>query len=421
MANAFFRLRKAKSKKPEMLYLGYRFGSDQLIYSTGIKIAPKNWDFTKSRVKNVVEVWNKDEINGFIKDLADFTNSMANSYVAKKVEFTKSILKKELDNYINPPKESEAIGFFPFIDNFITDLETGKRLLEGNKIADPKTVQRYKTAKNSLLEFQGQIEKPLMFNDWTEELWTEYVGYLTFIKKFKINNIGFYQKQLKVLLKAARKAKLYNNGEWLDDTKILAENPVDVYLNEKELALIENYDLVGNERLERVRDLFLIGCNTGFRISDWQQVKKENIKTTLKGNPYIEIIPEKANATPPSTQLRPIVLKILEKYNGVLPTISEQKFNVYVKELCQLAGISEMVTTKHNIAGRIKIESFPKYTQVSSHTARRSFATNMYLDGIRSQLIMKATGHTTEKNFMKYLKLDNSGAVDAMAEHKLKG
>lgn len=420
MANAFYRLRKSKSKKPEIIYLGYRFGQDQLIYSTGVKVLPKHWDFTKSRVKNVVEVFNKDDINNFLKELADFVNSTANTYTARKLELTKAGLKQDIDNYLSPPMIEEVIGFFPFIEKFIDDLETGKRMLDGNKIADPKTVQRYKTAKNSLIEFEKHEQIKLMFDNWTEDLWNTYISYLTFVKTFKINNIGFYQKQLKILLKAARKAKLYTVGDWLDDVKILAENPVDVYLNKKEIALIEEKDLTGNERLDRVRDLFLIGYYTGFRISDWKQVKKSNIKITEAGNQFIEIFPEKGNATPPSTNLDPVVSRILDKYQDVLPTISEQKFNEYIKELCKLVGIKEEVTTRYIIAGRVKVEKFEKHTQISSHTARRSFATNMYLSGVEPYLIMKATGHSSAANFKKYLKLDNSGAVDAIADHQVK-
>ncbi|MCE7064026.1 site-specific integrase [Dyadobacter sp. CY326] len=437
--NVRFYIRNKKATTQQPIYLSYFLAKkSRLFYATGIKVHPKHWDNKLDKVKNIAvpiltvdnkhaheiaqcQQATKDNVNLYLSYLRDVVDKALSDAMVKHISPTKEYLEHCLNVYINPPKVEEAIGFFPFVEKFINDLETGKRLLDGNKIADPKTVQRYKTAKNSLFEFQGQIERVLVFDDWTEELWNEYTSYLTFIKKFKINNIGFYQKQLKILLKTARKARLYTVGEWLDDAKILAESPIDVYLNKKELELIENYDLAGNDRLDRVRDLFLIGCNTGFRISDWKQVKQENIKTTLAGNDYLEIMPEKAHATSPSTPLLPIVTRILEKYSGVLPVISEQKFNDYIKELCKLVGIVELVTTRHNIAGRIKIETFPKHTQISSHTARRSFATNMYLDGMRSQLIMKATGHTTEKNFIKYLKLNNSEAVDAMVEHKLKG
>src|SRR5690606_25117094 len=128
------------------------------------------------------------------------------------------------------------------------------------------------------------------------------------------NNIGFYQKQLLIFLKAGRKEKLID-ADWLDDMTILTENPIDVYLSKKELEKIEQQDLTDNPRLDRVRDLLLVGCNTGFRISDWSQIHPDNIKTTSEGNKYIEIIPDKENATAPSTPLFPIVERILNKYN----------------------------------------------------------------------------------------------------------
>ncbi|MCF2502585.1 site-specific integrase [Dyadobacter sp. CY107] len=407
---------------------------NRLFYPTGIKVHPKFWDSKMDKVKNVampeMTIDNKhvheiagyqqatrDNVNLYFSYLRTVVDEALSSAIVKRTPVTKEYLENALDAYNNPVVQPSRVSFFQFVDAFINDLESGKRMLDGNKIADPKTVQRYKTAKNNLLEFQVNQKVMLDFGNWTEEMWNDYIAFLTFVKKFKINNIGFYQKQVKVILKAARKAKLYTIGEWLDNAKILAESPVDVYLNKKELAILENYDLSNNERLERVRDLFLIGCNTGFRISDWKQVKKENIKKTASGNLYIEVVPEKSNATPPSCHLQNIVVRILDKYNGVLPTISEQKFNQYIKELCELVGIDELVTTKHIIAGRVTIELVNKYTQVSSHTARRSYATNMYLDGLPTYLIMKATGHGTEKNFIKYLKLDNSGAVDAMADH----
>ncbi|MBE9464715.1 tyrosine-type recombinase/integrase [Dyadobacter subterraneus] len=433
-----FYIRNKKGTTPQPIYLSFYIDKlNRLFYPTGVKVHPKHWDSKMDKVKNVAmpemtvdnkhvheiagyQQATKDNVNLYFSYLRTVVDKALSDALVGRISITKEYLEKALDDYNNPVIEPDTISFFQFIEKFINDLETGKRMLDGNKIADPKTVQRYKTAKNSLIEFEKHEQIKIMFDSWTEELWNTYISYLTFVKNFRINNIGFYQKQVKILLKAARKAKLYTVGDWLDDVKILAENPVDVYLNKKELALIEEKDLTGNERLDRVRDLFLIGCYTGFRISDWKQVKKSNIRITEAGNHFIEIFPEKGNATPPSTNLYPVVSRILDKYQDVLPTISEQKFNEYIKELCKLVGIKDEVTTRYIIAGRVKVEKFEKHTQISSHTARRSFATNMYLDGVEPYLIMKATGHSSAANFKKYLKLDNSGAVDAIADHKSK-
>ena len=161
----------------------------------------------------------------------------------------------------------------------------------------------------------------------------------------------------------------------------------------------------------------MIGLNTGFRVSDWYQVTLENIKVTDKDNAYIEITQTKTKTTA-TTPLRPIVKDIISKYNNELPIISEQKINAYLKELCMMAGINQKVKTTSTIEGGQQIDFFEKWEQVTTHTARRSFATNMFRDGVAPTIIMKATGHTTEKNFRKYLKLDNSDFMDMLAEHE---
>jgi len=420
MANAFFRLRKVKSKKPELIYLGFRFGKDQLIYSTGIKVLPKHWDFAKSRVKNVAEIVNKDEINSFLLNVSEFVNSVDSTYRIQRQVLTKDLLKHRLEEYFTPtpisgPNEND---FFEFIDGFISDLESGVRLLKGEKLADPKTVQRYRTARESLKQFESELPDSIKFSSWTEAFYKKYIHFLTFTKKYKINNIGFYQKQLFIYLRAARKEKLLE-ADWIEEKSVATESPIDVYWTKDELAAMMSLELDSKPSLSKVRDLAIVGAYTGFRISDWVKVRPANFKITGKGNRYIEIIPEKENSTPPSTPLNPIVETIVSKYGGVLPTISQQKFNEYLKELCKLAGQTESIKIKFVREGRTVIEEVEKWSQVSSHTCRRSFATNEYLDGTPSNLIMKATGHTSEKNFLKYLKLDNSGSVDAMAQLRL--
>ncbi|WP_159477645.1 phage integrase SAM-like domain-containing protein [Dyadobacter sp. 3J3] len=218
------------------------------------------------------EAGTKDNVNFYFSCLRSVVDKTISDILISRIPVTKELVETALKNYNTPATTSEEITFFKFIDQFISDLETGKRMLDGNKIADPKTVQWYKTAKNSLAEFEEHEKIKLTFDSWTEEMWKAYVKLLTFTKKFKMNNVGFYQKQHKLFLKAARKATLFT-GVWSDDVKVLAENPVDVFLNKKELELIENHDLSDNPRLDRVRDLFLVGCNCGFRISDWNQVR----------------------------------------------------------------------------------------------------------------------------------------------------
>jgi integrase len=161
--------------------------------------------------------------------------------------------------------------------------------------------------------------------------------------------------------------------------------------------------LTKNKRLQSVRDLFLIGCYTALRYSDYSNIKPENIYTTDKGI-FLNIKTYKTGKTV-IIPLHWIVKNILDKYKNELPrSITNQKTNDYLKELGELAGINDKVNISQNKGGvRVDITKL-KYKLITTHTARRSGATNMYLSGIPVQSIMILTGHKTEKVFMSYLR-----------------
>ena len=160
-------------------------------------------------------------------------------------------------------------------------------------------------------------------------------------------------------------------------------------------------DLTLNPRLDRVRDLFVIGCYTGLRFSDFSQLKKENI---INGN--FVITPQKTNDKV-IVPIHSIVYTILDKYSYSLPeAISKQNFNLYIKEIAKLAGLCESV-----IINKISVN---KCDNLSAHTARRSFATNLFLKGFPAINIMQITGHKTETAFMKYIKVTKEQTADLL-------
>jgi integrase len=153
-----------------------------------------------------------------------------------------------------------------------------------------------------------------------------------------------------------------------------------------------------------VRDLFIIGANTGLRFSDFTDIKPENIKEDKEGA-FIEIIQFKTKrkvVIPIDTTVR----TILQKYNNVLPeAVSNQKFNEYIKEVAQrcesLQGLEFLCYVK---GGKSIEENVERWKMISSHTARRSFATNAYERGTPVNAIMAITDHKTEKAFLAYIK-----------------
>ncbi|MDA3818539.1 MAG: hypothetical protein PF486_14245 [Prolixibacteraceae bacterium] len=96
----------------------------------------------------------------------------------------------------------------------------------------------------------------------------------------------------------------------------------------------------------------------------------------------------------------------MKKYENDLPRVlTNQKMNEYLKELRQLAGFDEPFYKKITIGGKRVTKKFKKWELLCTHTARRSFATNLYLAGFQAISIMKITGHQTEKAFLKYIKV----------------
>ena len=173
----------------------------------------------------------------------------------------------------------------------------------------------------------------------------------------------------------------------------------------------EDFDFSGNPHLDKIRDWFLLLCWTGCRYSDLDKLSKEYIRNDL-----FQFRQQKTNNIV-AIPLHPTVKKILKKYNGEIPApISNQKFNAGLKEAMRIIGIDETIKIKHTIGGVLEEEDYKKYELISSHTGRRSFASNAYLAGIPSITIMKITGHKTESAFLKYIKITPEEHARKMAE-----
>jgi integrase len=163
--------------------------------------------------------------------------------------------------------------------------------------------------------------------------------------------------------------------------------------------------------LLKISRFFLRGCYTGLRFSDFSRLTPKNIL-----NGFITITQTKTGddvVIPVHT----VIKKIIKKYDGLPPTISNQKFNNYLKEVCQDIPCLQTIESKTFTKGGKKITlNMNKWEMVSSHTARRSFATNEYLKGTPSITIMAVTGHKTEKAFLKYIKVTLREHAESMKQ-----
>jgi len=194
------------------------------------------------------------------------------------------------------------------------------------------------------------------------------------------------------------------------------------------LKQVKNMPIVGNENLKHARDWFIIGCYTGQRISDLMRMNKKMIctKTDIEGEEFkfIELTQEKTGSRV-TIPLMDEVEEILNKYNGDFPPVfssdkssNDTLFNRYIKKVCKLAGINEIVKglVFNEEENRNEIKDTEKYNLISSHTCRRSFATNFYGNPkLPTPIIMAITGHKTEKTFLDYIKKDPADYVISSA------
>ena len=166
-----------------------------------------------------------------------------------------------------------------------------------------------------------------------------------------------------------------------------------------------------------MRDLFVFGCYVGLRYQDYSTIKPGNIieiEDEDKGVEYFLKVNTQKSGELVYIPCDPIVLEIFAKYgnntNKLPRSISNQNFNDYIKEACKEAGFTDK--------GRLLEEPDTEtWELVSSHTARRSFATNYYLAGFPTIDLMKITGHRTEKAFLTYIRVSKLDAAKRLSQH----
>ncbi|MPR32403.1 site-specific integrase [Salmonirosea aquatica] len=409
-----FVLREPNSKTEQPISLIQRFNNDRIKISTGVKVLPAHWDIKKNRVRNVVAATGKDSINAFLSRIETEAKRLFIDLQTSQT-LSKETLKAGLLEIVRPeppkPAPTEP-GLFTFIREFIRNAPERENPVTDQKIS-AETIQKYKTVFAVLQDFATIYRRPLDFDTIDLKFYNDFKGYLTNEKRFAHNTIGKYIRTLKTFLNDATAEGVNTKLDYKSlHFKTLKEESENIYLNAEELQSLADYDLSENTRLEKVRDLFLVGCWTGLRFSDLVTLRPSMIDA--KGLIRMPMQKTKGKVVIPC---HPTVKAIFERYDGELPrAISNQKMNNYIKEVCRLTGLNDSVSKSMTIAGQQITKTFEKWELVSTHTARRSFATNAYWMRIPTVTIMKLTGHKTESNFLKYIKLSGEEHAQIIAD-----
>ncbi len=380
--------------------------------SIGIQIPNQRWSHSKQEVLPTPD-FDFKEINLKIRELdlyirKEYGNATINSEIVNT-----AWLKQKINIFFNKVTDNievnASVFFTNFIESFIEDSKTKKT--RKNTLIKPRTIQHYNTTLKKILAFEEQERTKIKLTDITITFHTKFIDFLETKQKLNPNTIGGYIDDIKLFCNNAEKKDFVISKEFkLTEFYSPTNKTNDPYLKEEEINLIYN-QVFEQDYLDNARDWFIVGLRTGLRISDFLKLTTENIedgfifKKTLKTD-YPVIIP-----------IHEQVENILAKRNGAFPrSISDQKFNDYIKIICEKAGFTEVVdgakltkvivkeNGKKKTLHRKQVGKFPKHELISSHICRRSFATNLY-GKIDTLTIMKITGHSTESQFLGYIKI----------------
>ncbi|MFZ4107149.1 hypothetical protein [Flavobacterium sp.] len=405
---ATIRLFIQSSKNPAGIYVRLKEGrSIDAKAKTQFIIDPENWSSTKGQPKNL-----KNDISKSLNaDLENFKSNLL-TYYNQSIANKTTINSQWLKDYIKPKndlgKQDKGLLTYYFDEYFKFK----------QKMIKPRSNDAYGVIKKRVEAFELYKKRKYFVWEIDIQFTYEFENWASGIALYAPNTIEKTFKAIKTICFFAQ-TKGENLSNEISYVKSAGEEVDNIYLTFEEIEIIKKITIT-NQRLINVRDWLIISCFTGQRVGDYMFFDKKYIIEKENSNgKIIKLIQIKQEKTGRliSIPLDKSVLEILAKKGGNFPKpISATNFNIYVKELCQLAGLDEYVElNKRMLIESIDAEgkkvsinrslkgTYPKYNLVSSHIGRRSFATNHYGGKIPTVLIMKVTGHTTEKAFLKYI------------------
>ncbi|MDR1339346.1 MAG: site-specific integrase [Prevotellaceae bacterium] len=407
------RLSSKKNSEKKEIYLTYHSGKINITSGSDITISEKWFDYVTGITNNTP--FGRRKLSDAENEILEYHKQMREKYNSLKTfiedEESKNIEKSQITsqwltdciNKFYKKGVHKEKSLLDHLHDFINEYShrTGTK---GNIF---KNLNQYTTLRDKLQEFAkterrndfevSEIDKNFLQN------FNTFLNTISKPKPLAANTIGKYNKCLKAVL----------NDKGLYDEKkcriIVQKLEVDTqYLSETELDKIKMLDLSKNKKLEKTRNSFIVLAYTGCRISDLKTV----INTPIV-NDTITFRQQKTN----NKVSIPLLFDNTEKYINRCKTVgimTNTNLNSYIREICEMAGINEMVSITSIKGGQKNTELVEKYKLITSHTGRRSYATNMIERGVSPYAIMEITGHKTLASFEAYIRLDKKDKMEMM-------
>lgn len=424
-------------KKSEILIRFVYANGTAIRAKSGIYIPDKRWNAEKSEIiMPRIETDEQKELTKTNEQLDKLSNKIANAYLeADKSTISKEWLLEIIDRFHHPKKyDDKPQAFFDALTEFLGVRELSD-VRRRNFMVVYRALQRYERYKgitlaldnfglSTLQDFESFLRKEHTFFERTDS--GKYVCKPSYRKIFEAvpesrtpqprgqNTINDVHTKLRTFfLWSVERGKTKNNPyKEFSIKECVYGSPI--YISIDERNQLYQTDLSARPQLAIQRDIFVFQCLIGCRVGDLYRFTKKNVI-----NGAIEYIPRKTKDGRPitvSVPLNSIAKEILAKYEyydgaGLLPFISEQKYNVAIKNAFKEAGLTRMVTVRNPTTGDAEIK--PLNEIASSHLARRCFVGNLYKQVKDPNLVGALSGHKEgSKAFARYRKIDDEMKQD---------
>lgn len=382
------------------IILTFHFHGQRMKLGVGESILPKDWNPAKRRPR--ATAIGAATTTKYLDRLAAKVTEIYRELRADFVTVTPDTLKAAVRRDIQTGGKKETL--VQFFD----------RLIEEKKpTTKTGTLQVYQSAVKLLKGYAGAKD----FNDITPAWFTKYQAYMENYRDKKITKgyaANYVAKNIAIIrevMTLAGKAGLHRNTAYRNDDYKKPHEDVDtIYLSMDELEAIYKAELT--PAMSRIRDRFLIGCYSGLRFSDISRLTHDDIRDGMIYNRNTK------TGTLVVIPLHRVITEIMARYpEGLPPSISNQKFNESIKIVCKDSGIKTPIVRTQTRGGKKITTTCEKWELVTTHTARRSAATNMKLAGIDDRAIMAITGHKTFPAFERYLRMSQEESALSIANH----
>jgi len=389
MATTLLSLKTPKKEKSP-IWLTISDGRDvNLKVYSNITILSKHWSKKKRCVLSAnpkATEWNRY--------LLSFEKNVLDIYLRAKEEnryVTAAYIKRALE----PKKNKKEDTFWNRWNEFLNSKKGS--CSEG-------TIKKYNTVKRHLNAFEEYRKDLFSFNNINDVTLEELQYFMYHSRDLNTQTTSKNIKFFKAYLNWCHRRRYLNSTDFKYFIPNTQPDTLKIIITEDELNSLRELRINDTPHLENVRELFILSCLTGLRYSDYSRISKEHIKENNEEF-YLQIRQKKTEQfieIPLTEESKNIVMRLV---NGKVHAISNQKINKYLKRVCQIAGIDELNEDSYYKGKEVTKTLKKKYELVTSHTGRRTFATNLLFRNVPSEIVMQFTGHKDYKSFSSYVNI----------------